>query len=192
MDKLLEPAAAVLLFLAARAVAAAAAAQGLMQSTPALQAEIERFNPVSQEEKNQERINWLKSQNPYGTPGRYLDSGEYVPPVKENVTLAMQLDALISSEESAAMKAAASPVPTPEQVYEQQQALAQANAELRLRSIQHSFAPVGETGRRIVVCWIEVFEETGSRCLFALDLNDVLAKQGTETSSISSSSAEHV
>ena len=125
---------------ASMSLAAAAAAQGLMEATPALQAEIERFNPVSQEEVKQQQIAWLKSQNPYGTPGRYLESGEYVPPVKENVTLSMQLDALISPEESAAMKAAASPAPTPEQVYEQQQALAQANAELRLRSVQQTHA----------------------------------------------------
>ena len=125
---------------ASMSLAAAAAAQGLMETTPALQAEIERFNPVSQEEVKQQKIAWLKSQNPYGTPGRYLESGEYVPPVKENVTLSMQLDALISPEESAAMKAAASPAPTPEQVYEQQQALAQANAELRLRSVQQTHA----------------------------------------------------
>jgi len=122
---------------ASMSLAAAAAAQGLMEPTPALQAEIERFNPVSQEEQKQAQIDWLKSQNPYGTPGRYLDSGEYVPPVKENVTLYMQLEALIAPEEAAAMRAAASPAPpTQEQVFQEKQAAAQANAELRLRSTQ--------------------------------------------------------
>ena len=125
---------------ASMSLAAAAAAQGLMQSTPALQAEIERFNPVSQEEQNQQKLEWLKSQNVYGTPGRYLESGEYVPPTQGNMTLAMQLEELISPEEAAGMRAAASPAPTPEQVYEQQQALAQANAEMRLRSVQQTHA----------------------------------------------------
>lgn len=125
---------------ASMSLAAAAAAQGLMERTPALQAEIERFQPVSQEEVNQQKIAWLKSQNPYGAPGRYLESGEYVPPVKENVTLSMQLDALISPEESAAMKAAASPALTDAQIFAQHQAIEQANAELRLRSVQQTHA----------------------------------------------------
>ena len=36
--------------------AAAAAAQGLMEVTPALQAEIDRFNPVTQEQHDHEQI----------------------------------------------------------------------------------------------------------------------------------------
>jgi hypothetical protein len=123
---------------ASMSLAAAAAAQGLMERTPALQAEIERYQPVSQEEKNQERVNWLKAQNPYGTPGRYLDSGEYQSPVAGNLSLAMELEAFIAPEEAAAMRAAASPAPSQEQIYQQQQSLAQANAELRLRSLQQA------------------------------------------------------
>ena len=50
-------------------LAAAAAAQGLMPVTPELRQEIDRFTPVTQEQRNHEQIEWLKAQNPYGTPG---------------------------------------------------------------------------------------------------------------------------
>ena len=123
---------------ASMSLAAAAAAQGLMQRTPALQAEIERFNPVSQEEQKQAEIDWLVTQNPYMTPGRYEESGQYVPPVAGNLTHAMRLEEL-APEFAAELKAKSSPAPpTQEQVFQEKQAAAQATAEQRLRSVQHT------------------------------------------------------
>ena len=123
---------------ASMSLAAAAAAQGLMPVTPQLEEEIHRFTPVTQEEKNHKQIEWLKAQNPYGVPGRYLADGTYQPPVQGNMTHAMQLEALNPSL-AAELKAKAMPPLTEQERFQQSQAAAKARSEARLRSVQHTF-----------------------------------------------------
>ena len=80
---------------ASMSLAAAAAAQGLMEVTPALQAEIDRFNPVTQEQHDHEQIEWLKAQNPYGMQKRrrfhqgsgHLRTGDLAPRAPDQIPL---------------------------------------------------------------------------------------------------------
>ena len=73
---------------------AAAAMQGLAPSTPAIEAELARMNPQSQEEQNKEQVAAILAHgNPYGTLGRY-EGDEFIPPTQGNFTAQMQLQAL--------------------------------------------------------------------------------------------------
>ena len=123
---------------ASMSLAAAAAAQGLMPVTPELRQEIDRFTPVTQEQRNHEQIEWLKAQNPYGTPGFHREDGSYVPPAPGNLTNAMQLEAL-APEIAAELKAKAMPPLTEQERFQQSQAAAKARSESRLRSVQNTF-----------------------------------------------------
>ena len=92
---------------------AAAAQQGLVQMTPAIQAEIARLNPRTVEEQNADRIAQLTAErNPYGAPGRYEtnEAGEsvYVEPIKPNLTACLELESL-NAELAAKLKAQAAP-----------------------------------------------------------------------------------
>ena len=105
--------------------------------THELQAEVDRFNPKSAEDRNAERVEWLKSQKPFGVPGRY-EGENFIPAQPPNMTLAFELEAL-APEVAAEMKAEATPAPpSEEQIYQQKQAAAQAQAEAQLRSVQHA------------------------------------------------------
>jgi hypothetical protein len=77
---------------------AAAAQRGLAPMTPELQAEIQRFNPLTADEARQQRIAELTASNPYGTPERHEEdaNGNWtaIPGQPGNLTAAMELEAL--------------------------------------------------------------------------------------------------
>ena len=93
---------------ASMSLQAAAAMRGMVPMDARLEAEIQRFNPMTADEVNAQRIAELTQTNPYGKAGFYSDSGEFVPPQGGNLTNAMMLESL-APELAAKLKAEAMP-----------------------------------------------------------------------------------
>lgn len=91
---------------------AAAAQQGLTEMTPAIQAELRRMVPRTEEEQQQARIDQILSQgNPWGEPARYEErdgQSVYIPPTQGSFTNQMLLLQL-SPETAARLQAEATP-----------------------------------------------------------------------------------
>lgn len=87
---------------------AKAAQMGLTQMTSDLAAEIEAFTPLTPEQARDARVEELIAQLPYGSQGRYLEDGSFVPGQPMNLTAAMELEAL-APEKAAAVKLQAQP-----------------------------------------------------------------------------------
>ena len=84
---------------ASMSLQAAAAGAGLIEATPALRSEFDRFNPQSQEERNRQRVAELTAMNPYGDPANG---------VAPNLTALIELEGL-DPKAAARLKAEAAP-----------------------------------------------------------------------------------
>ena len=63
---------------------AAAAQQGLAEMTPAIEMELRRLCPMTQEEQVQQQVDQILSKgNPYGSPARYVDGPDGQPQLVE-------------------------------------------------------------------------------------------------------------
>ena len=107
---------------------ARAASLGMADMTTELQAEINAFTPVTPEQATNDRIEELKASLPWGSNGHYLESGQFVPGAKPNLTRQMELQAL-DPMLAASMEAAAQP--PVENTGLSEEAAARINAQLR-------------------------------------------------------------
>lgn len=87
---------------------ALAAQQGLVERTPAIDAELAAFNPKTPEQAKADRIAELQAMCPFGTVGSYSADGTFVPGKQPNLTAALELQSL-DPDLAASLKAAAQP-----------------------------------------------------------------------------------
>ena len=100
---------------------AAAAGAGLIEATPELRAEFDRFNPLSAEERNRKRVAELTAVNPYGDASKGVGL---------NLTAALELEGLDAKTAQRLKAEAAAPAadPTAADRAANQQAAAEARA----------------------------------------------------------------
>lgn len=103
-------------------------------------------DPAAQAEAAQAaRIEQLMAANPWGVPGRYLESGEFIAPVEPNLTAQLEL-ATLAPDLYAQQQAIHQPQPTAEATHAAREAAAQADAAARTQSMQLSYShptPIG-------------------------------------------------
>ena len=96
---------------ASMSLQAAAAGAGLIEATPALRSEFDRFNPQSQEERNRQRVAELMASHPFGKPDSYGPDGKVIPGVAPNLTAALELESLDPKAAQKLRAEAAPPAP---------------------------------------------------------------------------------
>jgi len=98
---------------------ALAAEQGLTERTTAIDAELAAFRPRTPEQARAERIEELIASRPYGQQGYYNEQGDFVEPVKGDLTKALELEALAPERAQALKLQAMPPAPNPGAVTEE-------------------------------------------------------------------------